>query len=115
MPTPPTLAEATAYLVATGTTYAAADVTAVLATEIAAQANVCRFPPDPAPPAAALPYPADLKEALFRRVAHTLAVRPLPLGVQATLSEFGATTTRVGGTDAEVRRLEAPWRKLVLG
>lgn len=115
MPVEPTVTEAIAYLAATGATYTETVVTPVLAAERAAQAKRCRFPADPPAPADPLPYPADLKEALFRRVAHTLAVRPLPLGVQANLSEFGATTTRVGGTDPEVRRLEAPHRKLVKG
>ncbi|HSX66669.1 hypothetical protein [Nocardioides sp.] len=115
MPALPALPEVQTYLATTGTTHPDTVVAPVLAAEIAAQARRCRFPADPAEPAAPLPYPADLKEALFRRVAHTLAVRALPLGVQANLSEFGATTTRVGGTDAEVRRLEAPHRKLVKG
>lgn len=115
MPVEPTVTEAIAYLAATGTTYTEPVVAPVLAAERAAQAKRCRFPADPAAPADPLPYPADLKEALFRRVAHTLAVRPLPLGMQATITEMGASTTRVGGTDAEVRRLESPWRKLVKG
>jgi len=35
--------------------------------------------------------------------------------VQASMSEAAVATTRVGGTDAEVRRLEAPFRKLSCG
>lgn len=53
--------------------------------------------------------PADLQEALFRRVAHNLGNRALPLGMQATLTETQLLTTGVGGTDAEVARLEAPY------
>lgn len=60
-------------------------------------------------------WPGDLVEALYRRVAHTLALRALPLGFQATVSEGGVATNSVGGTDAEVRRLEAPYRRLVVG
>ena len=54
---------------------------------------------------------ADVDEALMRRVARNLAMRKVPLGI--TDSEIEAT--RVGGTDPEVRRLEAPYRRLVLG
>lgn len=61
------------------------------------------------------PDRTDLNEALFRRVAHNLALRTLPLGVQASLAEGAVATTRVGGTDAEVRRLEAPFRRRTVG
>lgn len=114
MPTAPVLAEVKVYL---GSDHSWTDdeVTAALLAETAAQAKVCKFPPDPDSPAEPLPYPADLAEALFRRIAHNLALRALPLGVQANISEMAVATTKVGGTDAEVRRLEAPHRKLVLG
>lgn len=74
------------------------------AAEKAAQASVCAVPADNAA------WPADLTEALCRRVAANLAVRALPLGVQASVSEFQVATTRVGGGDREVERLEAPYR-----
>jgi len=85
------------------------DVASALAAEKAAQAKRCRVPAD------AEAWPDDLAEALKRRTAHNLAVRPLPLGVQPTVTEAAALATFVGGTDAEVRRLEAPHRKLVIG
>lgn len=84
-----------------------AAITDAVAAESAAQAAVCRLPDT-------TDYPADLMEALCRRVAHNLAVRALPLGVQATITDAAALNTYVGGTDAEVRRLEAPYRKLVV-
>jgi len=56
-------------------------------------------------------YPPALKEALCRRVAHNLAARGNPLGVQATVTETTAINTYLPGSDAEVRRLEAPWRR----
>ncbi len=74
----------------------------VLAAEAAAQARVCRV--DEAN------YPADLAEALCRRVAANLARRSLPLGIQD--AELGGTRV---GADPEVRRLEAPHRRLVVG
>lgn len=84
-------------------------VSSALAAEKAAQARVCRVPADVAD------WPADLTEALCRRVQHNLALRNLPLGIQASVSEMAVQNIRVGGTDAEVRRLEAPFRKLAVG
>lgn len=110
MPTPPTLPDVLGYLGADHS-WSDEDVQAALVAEQAAQAAVVRFPADPAPPAEPLPYPADIAEALFRRVAHNLAVRALPLGVQATVTDAAALATYVGGTDAEVRRLELPYKK----
>lgn len=122
MPTPPTLPELLAYLgpeaEASWGPYGSqpgGPIDKALAAEIAAQAAVVRFPADPLPPEPPAPYPADLAEALFRRVSHNLAVRRLPLGVQANISEMAVATTRVGGTDAEVRRLEAPYRRMAVG
>lgn len=59
-------------------------------------------------------YPADLLEALLRRVQRLLEMRSKPLGYQDTATEFGVSATRVG-PDPEIRRLEEPWRKLVIG
>lgn len=85
-------------------------VESALGAEIAAQASVVRFPANVSGEG-----PAALIEALCRRVAHNLALRSLPLGLQISMSEMAATQTRVGGTDAEVRRLESPYRRLVVG
>lgn len=75
------------------------------AAERAAQRSVCNVPAD------GEEWPDDLREAVFRRVAHNLAMRAIPLAVQSTITDIGAATTRVGGNDPEVRRLEAPYRK----
>lgn len=107
MPQPPTVTDVMDYL--GDTSWTEAQVETALLAEIEAQARVVRFP------AEAVDYPADLAEALFRRVAANLAVRALPLGVQATMSEMAVSQVRVGGGDREVRRLEAPWRRLVVG
>ncbi|MGH3499952.1 MAG: hypothetical protein ACRDQA_03470 [Nocardioidaceae bacterium] len=114
MPTYPSAQEVLTYLDGQGSTADLDTVSRALAAEIAAQARVCRIPID-ADPDDPQPLPDDLAEALKRRVAHNLELRQLPLGLQATLSEAGATTNRVGGTDAEVRRLERPWRKVTVG
>lgn len=104
----PEIADLHDYLVDQDQGWDDASISAAYAAEIAAQARVCRVPTEG-------DYPADLTEALFRRVAHNLALRALPLGLQASMTDGAVAQTRVGGTDAEVRRLEAPFRKLVVG
>jgi hypothetical protein len=59
-----------------------------------------------------LPWP--LREALCRRVQVNLAKRALPLGVIDQSSDGGGSSF-VPRIDPEVRRLEAPYRKLVVG
>lgn len=99
MTTVPTFPEVKSYL---GTSSASdAAVRLALEAETATQARVCRVDP----------YSADLGNALMRRVARNLAMKNVPLGVQ--MDELGAV--RLGSTDPEVRRLEAPYRRLVIG
>lgn len=81
-------------------------VRSALDAEAAAQAHRCIIPEIP---------PADLREALCRRVAVNLAVRPLTKGIEASVSPAGVGFARVGGRDAEVQRLEAPYRRMVVG
>lgn len=59
-------------------------------------------------------YTPDLLQALKRRVARNLAARRVPV---ATFTAFdgGQTSQRVPANDAEVRRLEAPYRRLTVG
>lgn len=82
-----------------------AAIAEALAAETAAQANVCRV--DAA-------YPADLAEALKRRVARNLVMRGIPTGLQTSATEAGSMTVRIGW-DAEIKRFEAPYRKRVVG
>jgi hypothetical protein len=91
--------------------------TDALEAECVSQAARCRIPTvtDPVTLVVTLDYPADLVEALYRRVAHNLALRGLPLGVSPTITDGAVAATRVGGLDAEVGRLEAPYRKVVFG
>jgi hypothetical protein len=105
--TPPDRDAVTAYLGAQNA-WTTDEIDAALEAETAAQAQVVRLPETG-------DYPADLAEALCRRVAHNLALRGLPLGVAVDLTDSAVATTRVGGTDAEVRRLEAPHRKMPVG
>lgn len=105
--TPPTVEEVIAYL-GDSTSWGTAEITEAYEAELGAQADTCRLPADG-------PYPPALVEALKRRVAHNLALRALPLGLQATVTDMAVATTSVGGTDAEVIRLERPHRKLLIG
>jgi hypothetical protein len=103
----PTFAEIKAYL-GDAHSWSDAAIQEAYDAELEAQADVCRLPADGA-------YPKVLRDALGRRVAHNLAVRELPLGVQATISDMAVATRSVGGLDPEVRRLEGPRRKVLLG
>jgi hypothetical protein len=100
--TTPTLPDCQAYLASVGLTYTTEAVTDALTAETVAQANVCRVGD---------PMPADLAQALKRRVARNLTMRAVPLGVMS--NETGATP--LGSNDPEIRRLEKPFRKVVMG
>lgn len=84
------------------------EIGAALAAEKVAQANRCDVPADDAD------WPADLAEALLRRVHRNLVMRGLPLGLSTSMSDATVAVTRVGA-DSEVLRLEGPYRKLVVG
>lgn len=104
----PTDADATAYLRAIDS-QAAIDtdaVSAALLTEKRAQARKCRVPADDAA------WPEDLAEALCRRVACNLAKRPHTLGFIPSVDPAGGTA-HLSSNDPEIRRLEAPYRRVV--
>lgn len=77
----------------------------VLDAEAAAQRARCSVP---------AVYPADLREALLRRVARNLAARRVPVA-QFSSFEGGSTVTRVPMLDAEIVRFEAPYRRRRVG
>lgn len=105
----PTAEDAETYLAEQGGSWGETAIASAFAAEKRAQARRCRVPADDAE------WDEDLVEALFRRTAHNLGLRALPLGVQANITDGAIATSRVGGLDAEVRRLEGPFRKLVKG
>lgn len=110
----PTVEGALAYL--GDTEWDEETVTAAFNTEVAAQAARCRIPVDVTDPENPVDvYPTDLIEACYRRVAANLANRALPLGLQSSVSEVGSAFVRIGGGDREVKRLEAPYRRLTCG
>lgn len=101
----PTVADVYEYLGGDGSqSWTDAERQDALDAEAAAQRAVCRVP---------AVYPDDLRQALLRRVARNLAMRELPLAVPQGDAEGGPTI--LPGRDPEVRRLEAPHRKLVIG
>ena len=81
-----------------------AELELIIAAEQAAQARVCRIDN----------YGPDLVEALKRRVARNIAARNIPVA-QFTSFEGGTTSSSVPRRDPEVTRLEAPYRRLVVG
>jgi hypothetical protein len=97
----PDLAAVKTYLGANNT-WTDTEISAALATETAAQARVCRVPASDAA------WPADLATALCRRVHRNLAIKALPLGYTAGID---GGISWIGSNDAEIRRLEAPFRK----
>lgn len=58
-------------------------------------------------------YPAPLRKALLRRVQRALAMRALPLATVQGDADGG--NILLPGNDPEVRRLEAPYRRLPTG
>lgn len=97
--------DALTYLSSAGdTSFRLSDITSALDAERSAQAAVCMVDD----------YTPALREALLRRVARNLAARSVPV---ASFSAFegGGTVTRVPQRDAEVARLEAPYRRMVIG
>lgn len=101
----PTEQEVTAYLGQTSATEE--EIADAYAAEKSDQANRCRVPADDAA------WPASLAQALKRRVARNLALRGLPIAVLQGDAESGSLV--LPGSDPEVRRFEAPYRKLALG
>lgn len=82
------------------------EVEDALTAEAADQRGCCRVP---------AAYPDDLRQALLRRVAVNLAKRQLPLGVVQGDAEAGGSSLYVPRQDAEVRRFERKYPRLVVG
>lgn len=78
----------------------------VVDAESRSQARICRVPAEPAP------YPQDLEQALYRRVARHLAAKSIPTGLVG-VGEYGPS--RLPYFDAEIERLEGPVRMVVFG
>jgi len=81
-----------------------AEIQDALDQETGAQFDVCRIP---------AAYPPALRGALLRRVQRNLAMRNLALAVKESVD--GESSIVLPGRDPEVRRFEAPYRKLPIG
>lgn len=55
------------------------------------------------------PYPADLLDALIRRVSRSLAVADEPLGIITGAGDGNVGLGRVSGRDREIERLESDY------
>lgn len=76
----------------------------IIDTEAALQAACCVWEDD---------YPISLAQALLRRAAREIAARQLPLGLSAdTGGEYAPV--RLPSFDAEIERLEAPYRVVAI-
>ena len=113
MATIPDLTAVKAYL-GTDHSWSDSEIQAALDAQVGDQAKKCKVPVDAEDPTW---MPDALAQALCRRTQVALSLQPLPLGVQVTLSDVNAATTRVGSPskDPLVADLERPYRKLVLG
>lgn len=98
--------DAAAYVAYAGpSSWTTAQIDDALAAETAAQAAVCRVGAYLVP---------DLRNALLRRVQRNLAMRRIPLAMQTGDADTGGPAVPPG-RDPEIRRLEAPYRKLTIG
>ncbi len=107
MPSVPTVVEARAYMSEQAQRFADETIQLAIDAERVAQAQAIRLPIDPVLPPSPTYLPADLKEALLRRVSRNLALRALPIGQQTGLD--GGPGLRVSRVDPEIIRLEAPY------
>lgn len=98
-----TVAQLRAYLVDTSADDS--EIADALSAERFAQAARCRIDP----------YTPDLLQALKRRVARNLAARRVPVASFTSFDGGGGTSQRVPARDAEIGRLEGPYRRITVG
>ena len=106
----PPLADVRAWIQVPASVVSDDQLTQVLEAEAAIQAAACRVLV--VNPLDVVTGPeAALTQALYRRVARQIAARGVPLGMLGADSEYGPA--RLSRWDAEVDRLEGPWRVMV--
>ncbi len=110
----PDLAQVRAWIKVPSTAISDQDLEQILDAELAIQARICRVPVDPDPDTGdEATYPAALSRSALRRCQREVAARALPLGVLGGDStEYGPITLRAW--DAEITRLEASYRQVVI-
>ena len=113
--TPPALADVRAWLQVPASVVSDPQLAQVLEAEMALQGQACRvlIATPPVEPPVEEPLPAALAQAIYRRVGREIAARGVPLGMLGADSEYGPA--RLSRWDAEVDRLEAPYRVVVFG
>jgi hypothetical protein len=108
----PTLEEVRAWIQVPVSALSDEQLQQVIDAELALQMSGIVVPDTPEPPDPPVPYPPELEQALFRRVAHQVALRGLPLGI---ISDVESAPIQAAAWDSEVARLEQPWQRMVLG
>lgn len=90
------------------------DLAQILAAELAIQARTCRLPDDPDPDTGEeASYPDALARSCLRRVQREIAAKALPLGIVGSEgTDYGPLVLR--SWDAEISRLEASYRQVVI-
>lgn len=100
---PPDLDQVRKWTAVSGNSITDEELQIVIDAEVVGQAEVCRVEV----------YNAALYQAVLRRCARELAARGVPLGMTSGESEYGPA--RLATFDAEVERLEGPFRIAVIG
>lgn len=107
--TVPTLAEVRAWVGVSEASMSNEQLTVVIDAEVALQAATCDLTPEGE---GSTDYPPEMRQALYRRCARQVAARGLPLGLTDVVGEYGPA--RIPTYDAEIARLEAPRRNVVV-
>lgn len=112
MATIPDLAAVKEYL-GTDHSWSDSEIQGALDAQAGDQAKKCSIPVDDLDPTW---IPDALADARMRRTHVALSLKPVPLAVQVTVSEYNAATVRLGSPskDPLVSDLERPYRKLVV-
>lgn len=103
---PPTLQQVRAYIGVPATAIPDEQLQLMLDACLADQAARCR-------PYLTDAYPAELAQALYRRVQREVASKNLPLGMVGIDAEYGPA--RIPTYDALIEDHERPWRAQVVG
>jgi hypothetical protein len=110
----PTSEEVRSWVQVPATAISDDDLSAILDAELAIQARTCRLPDDPDPDTGEeATYPPPLARSVLRRCQRQIAAKALPLGIVGGESaEYGPLVLR--SWDAEIYRLEASYRQVVI-
>jgi hypothetical protein len=110
----PTVTEVRAWVQVPASAISDADLGQILDAELSIQLRTCRVPEDPDPITGEEAYfPDPLARSTLRRCQRQIAAKALPLGILGVdASEYGPLVLR--SWDAEISRLEASYRQVVV-